>query len=141
MIASPDRILCCTVGGETCGLAVGQVAEILDPVPLQPIPRTPPCFSGMMLIHGVPVPVLDLASYLEIGPGIGAGQVLVVAPDLATLALRVDGVERIEPAAAFVPAPAMVARLTAAGCLAADAGHYLDLPRLVERLAILLAGR
>ena len=142
MFPGSDHVLRCTIRGEACGIALTHVAEIIDPLSVQPIPLIPPFFPGMMLIYGVPVPVLDLAAYLEIGPVAVPGQVLVVAPDIADLALWVDSVERIESAAEMIPpAPAMAARLAAAGCLADGGGQLLDVWRLVECLAAVLARR
>ena len=142
MFPGSDHVLRCTIRGEACGIALTHVAEIIDPLSVQPIPLIPPFFPGMMLIHGVPMPVLDLGAYLKLGPVAAPGQVLVVAPDLADLALWVDSVERIASAAEIItPAPAMVARLVAAGCLADGDGQFLDIRRLVERLAALLARR
>jgi chemotaxis signal transduction protein len=84
-----------SVRGERCALYLGDIAEVMETFTTYPIPKSPPSLLGVMNFHGSPVPVLDLASFLHGSPPSGSGPVLVLDHRMASLALRVDAVERI----------------------------------------------
>ncbi|MRR33288.1 chemotaxis protein CheW [bacterium] len=81
--------------GERCALHLGDIVEVMETFTTYPIPNAPPCFLGVMNFHGSPVPVLDLAAFLHGTPPKGSGPILVLDHRIASLALRVDAVERI----------------------------------------------
>jgi len=83
------------VRGERCAIHLRDIAEVMETFTVFPIPKEPPSLLGVMNFHGSPVPVLDLASFLHGAPPTGSGPVLVLDHGIASLALRVDTVERI----------------------------------------------
>jgi len=83
------------VRGERCALHLGDIVEVMETFTAFPIPKAPPSLLGVMNFHGSPIPVLDLASFLHGSPSAGPGPVLVLDHRIASLALRVDAVERI----------------------------------------------
>ncbi|MEO8904480.1 MAG: chemotaxis protein CheW [Polyangiaceae bacterium] len=56
--------LLCQVGSLVCGLPLEHVIETLRPLPLSPFDGMPPFVSGLSVIRGAPVPVVDLGRLL-----------------------------------------------------------------------------
>lgn len=135
-----NRILSFYLHGERYGIDLAQVAEVVDRPPVQPIPRTPSYFLGMMHIHGAPVPLLDLGAYLDPNRTTAAGQVLTLAPAIASLALLVEGAGRIEPATEVVPSVDEIELFPWVARLADEDVRLLDVERLLEWLTTALAG-
>jgi purine-binding chemotaxis protein CheW len=81
-----------TLGGERYGLPLQEVAEVMEPPRLFPVPRAPVCIKGTMNFHGNLVAVLDLACLFGQGGG-EEGKVLVLDQRIASLALLVDNVD------------------------------------------------
>jgi chemotaxis signal transduction protein len=52
----------------TFGLSVAQVREVLDPLPMLPVPIASPFMLGLVDWRGQPVPVIDLSLRLGLGP-------------------------------------------------------------------------
>lgn len=92
------RFIIFRLGGERYALSLADVAEVMEPCPAYPIPRTPGCLTGMMSFHGSLVAVMDLTEFLGLKPTIPAEKMLVLDRRFASLALLVERVERIVPA-------------------------------------------
>jgi purine-binding chemotaxis protein CheW len=140
MMCAPDRILLCSLQSEQLGIDLLQVAEVLDPCPLHPIPRVPDYFSGVIQVHGLLTAVLDLRRYLGAENPAPGGQLLLVAPDIARLALWVDNADRIVVPAGIASGASAdlfprVARLSSG-----EDVRLLDVPLLVDRVSMALAG-
>ncbi|MEI9985897.1 MAG: chemotaxis protein CheW [Aliidongia sp.] len=56
--------LLCRAGAGLCALPLDQVVEIMRVLPTEPVAAPPPCTSGLSIIRGSPVPVLDLGCLL-----------------------------------------------------------------------------
>ena len=56
--------LLCRAGPHLCALPLEQVAEVMRPLPFEPLAGAPPFVRGVAVIRGGPVPVLDLACLL-----------------------------------------------------------------------------
>lgn len=91
------------LGSETYGVEIGEVAEVLLPRALTPLPRTPAYIRGVLTLRGMVLPVLDLAGRLgvtsEQGGG-GGGRILVLRDGDERLGFWVDrvcGVLRFTP--------------------------------------------
>ena len=56
--------LLCQVGSLVCGLPLEHILETLRPLPLSPFEGMPPFVSGLSIIRGAPVPVVDLGRLL-----------------------------------------------------------------------------
>lgn len=93
--------------GTLYGLELSQVAEVLDPPQMWPIPMAPPCYSGAMNFHGDIVAVMNLPVFLGLTGCSSPGKVVVLHQDVASLAFLVDNVVRIVPEdeVSYSPAP------------------------------------
>lgn len=75
------RYLAFSVGEDGFALPLDAVHSLLRPVPVTPVPFTPPAMLGVIALHGAIVPLLDLARCLGIGES---------APEPGTRFLVVD---------------------------------------------------
>ena len=95
MMDGTNRLLVFTLQGSRYALELRDVAEVLEPPVLFPIPRVPLFFPGIMNFHGNLVTVFDLAQFLNNVPRNPHGKVLVLDTRIANLAVWVDMVENI----------------------------------------------
>lgn len=56
------------VGDVHYAVAISQVAELVTPLPVTPLPHSPPEISGIADHRGVVIPVLDLRAYFALPP-------------------------------------------------------------------------
>jgi purine-binding chemotaxis protein CheW len=91
-----DQLIFFMIAGEIFAIDLKDIAEIIPPQPLFPIPWTPPVFKGAINFHGRLVAILDLAEFMNIGQtGIG-GEIIVLNLKLANLGFCTDQVMNIE---------------------------------------------
>ena len=95
MMDGTNRLLVFTLQGSRYALELRDVAEVLEPPVLFPIPRVPLFFPGIMNFHGNLVTVFDLSQFLNNVPRNPHGKVLVLDTRIANLAVWVDMVENI----------------------------------------------
>lgn len=76
-------------------LYLKQIAEVIDPPRLSPIPLVPACYSGALNFHGDIVAVMNLALFLGLAGSIQPGKIVVLHQEIAALAFLVDSVIRI----------------------------------------------
>ncbi len=50
-----------TVGSRACFLPLSHVLETMRPLPVEPLPGMPSFVTGLAVVRGAPVPVVDLA--------------------------------------------------------------------------------
>jgi purine-binding chemotaxis protein CheW len=62
--AARREVLAFDLGGETYGIGIGDVAEILMPRPITPLPRAPAFVRGVLSLRGTVLPVIDLGRRL-----------------------------------------------------------------------------
>jgi len=60
LLARPGKHLTFLLGGESYGLPVLKVREIIRWVEITPVPQMPPCVKGVINLRGKLVPVMDL---------------------------------------------------------------------------------
>jgi purine-binding chemotaxis protein CheW len=92
-----DRLLLFTIGENRYALDLHDIAEVLTPPSMFPVPWAPPYIKGTMNFHGSLVAVVDLADFLQIGATAPDGTLLVLDRTIASLALWIDRVENIVP--------------------------------------------
>jgi chemotaxis signal transduction protein len=83
---------------ERYAVDLADVAEVLPPVRITPVPGVAAVFAGVIGVHGEIRPVIDLRRLLGMG-GIGNGdraRVILLRRDGREMGLRVDSVEQIE---------------------------------------------
>lgn len=91
------EILAFHVGEEVYGFDIGDVAEILLPRAVTPLPRTPPFVLGVASLRGAVLPVLDLAGRLGMDRGEPgrSSRILVVRDGEEAMGLWVDRVRGV----------------------------------------------
>ena len=89
---SDGRYLIFEVTGQKYALAVEDVAEIMNPPALYPLPKAPAYYRGLMNCHGRPITVLDLATLYKRVPQDKEGKILVLGGKKVNLALLVQRV-------------------------------------------------
>ncbi|MCB9736806.1 MAG: chemotaxis protein CheW [Deltaproteobacteria bacterium] len=100
--------------GRRCALPVGHVVETLRPLPVSPLEGLPAYVSGVSVVRGAPTPVVDLGALLGGPPAPPTRWVIVRATATRALALAVDAVVGLVPAADLGPAAALPPLLASA---------------------------
>jgi purine-binding chemotaxis protein CheW len=95
MTGQNKKLLVFSLQGSLYALYLKQVAEVIDPPHLSPIPLAPACYSGALNFHGNIVAVMNLALFLGLAGNIPPGKVIALHQDVASLAFLVDSVIRI----------------------------------------------
>ena len=97
-----------TIGSRACAIPLSHVAEIMRPLPIEPIARMPDFIRGISLIRGIAVPVVDLTALVS-NCVAGATYQRLVSVKLGDrrVALGVDGVVGVKnlDAAQFAELP------------------------------------
>jgi len=98
---SGSMLLTFRLDGEAFAFPVTKVHEILDPIPVTPVPNAGPFAPGVINVRGVVVPLLDIRHRLLMQPAedTEASRIIVFEADLAggqqKLAFRADSVEQV----------------------------------------------
>jgi chemotaxis signal transduction protein len=85
------------LGSERFGIDLSDVAEVLPPVRVTPVPGAPAVFAGVINVHGEIRPVLDLRRYLGMQP-LQSGDLsraILLRKDGSEMGLQIDSVEQI----------------------------------------------
>lgn len=127
-----QAVLLCQVGLLVCALPLEHVTETMRPLPVEPLSGTAPFISGVAIIRGGPVPVVDLARLLGNGARELSTRLVVVRVGERRAALSVGQVIGVRslPASALGELPPL---LGAAGAEVIAAVGSLD-----ARLLLLL---
>lgn len=67
--AKPGRYLTFKLGGESYGLPVLGVREIIRLCPITPVPRMPDYIKGVINLRGKVIPILDLRAKFQLSTG------------------------------------------------------------------------
>jgi chemotaxis signal transduction protein len=95
MKAQQERFLIVRASDKRFAFPLKDIAEVMETFRTYPIPKAPPEYVGVMNSHGAPVPVLDFGSLLHGRPARQSGTILVIDSRIGSLALLVDGIEKI----------------------------------------------
>jgi purine-binding chemotaxis protein CheW len=96
--ARPVRaVLTFNVGGETYGVDILTIREIIKVREITEVPRTPHFLIGIITVRGMVIPVIDLRLRLKLvsTPPTRAARILVVVPDGDPYGLLVDSVSGV----------------------------------------------
>jgi CheY-like chemotaxis protein len=87
-------VLIVNAGHIEVGLPIDSVRVVLHQLAIRPLPLGPAYLSGMIVLHGEPIPVLDLPRRLGLKHALPPAlrKLVVVQDDAASLAICVDGV-------------------------------------------------
>lgn len=122
------------LGGETYGVDIHQVREIIRVPLITRVPRSPEFVEGVINLRGNVIPVLDLRKRFNLGVGEKTDQrrIIVVELEERTIGMIVDAVSevlRIDETLIDDPSPYIVSVNT----------HYIEgIAKLEEELVILL---
>lgn len=65
MTSAPrERALLCRARGRSCALRIEHLVETMRPLPVEAFPGVRPFVTGLSIVRGVPVPVIDLGALL-----------------------------------------------------------------------------
>ena len=108
--ADPLVELCAVrVGGEEYVVDLRRVREVVNPLPVRPVPRAPAAIEGVIDLRGEVIPVVDVRRRfgLEADPASRKAKMVVVRIEGRLLALLVDAVLEVMriPRSAIRPAP------------------------------------
>jgi chemotaxis signal transduction protein len=122
------------VGPQRLAIPADRTRHVADPRPITATPATSGAIVGVAAVLGQVVAAVDLAALLRVTAAVPPRQrhVVLLDEDLDSLALLVDGVERLEVVAGAAAAPD-----DALGELTSDAGEGLRLLHLDALLAAL----
>jgi chemotaxis signal transduction protein len=95
------QVMVLEIGDERYGIELADVAEVLPPIQVTPVPGAPPFFSGVVNVHGEIRPVADLKHLLGIKTaGYGnLARVILLRKQGREMGLIVDRVEQIRSVA------------------------------------------
>jgi purine-binding chemotaxis protein CheW len=130
------RLCTFTVGDELFAIDIMRIREIVRPLPVTPVPKSPFAMVGVVDLRGAVLPVFDLRLRFEHGPRDAAvlarARYLIVSLDGRQLGLYVDEVRDV------VEVRRQDLRV-GPGVLAGEAARYfVGLCPVGERLALLL---
>lgn len=92
------RLLLCEVGTRACGLSLEHVVETMRPLPLEPLATAPAFVSGLSIVRGEPIPVLDLRRLLgSAREPASARRMVVLRLEARRAGLLVDGIQGVRP--------------------------------------------
>ncbi len=96
-----ETILILRLSGEAFGLSVSMVHEIMDPIPVTPVPRAPAFAPALINVRGAVVPLVDIRTRLRMRPSPQTQSARIVVVDAPVedgtirLAILADAVEEV----------------------------------------------
>ena len=138
--ARAGKYLTFVLGGESYGIGILQVREIIRPTAITPVPRMPPHFRGVINLRGKIIPVLDLRAKFGLAVTAGHDRACIVVVQVRTTesagaptGLLVDTVDEVIQLSDkdIEPPPDFGRRL--------DARHLLGIAKVGTGVKILLA--
>ena len=137
--ARPGKYLTFVLGGESYGIGILQVREILRPPAITPVPHVPPHIRGVINLRGKIVPVLDLRAKFGLAASSRSDRSCIIVVQIKTAesagaltGLLVDAVDEVINLAEkdIAPPPDFGRRL--------DARHVLGIAKVGPAVKILL---
>jgi purine-binding chemotaxis protein CheW len=101
-VAQRGSYLICRVGACLCGLPLEHVVETMRPLPLDPLAGAPAFVSGVSLIRGRPVPIVDAGLLLGVEQA-SPSRLISIKAGGGVVALAVEGVLGVR----FIPDDAL----------------------------------
>ncbi len=96
-----ETMLILRLSGEAFGLSVSMVHEIMDPIPVTPVPRAPAFAPALINVRGAVVPLVDIRTRLRMVPSRKTASARIVVLDAPAedgtirLAILADAVEEV----------------------------------------------
>jgi len=116
--STPEMVLIFRLSGDTFALPVGTVHEILDPMPVTPVPNAPAFAPALINVRGAIAPLIDIRQRLQMPAALAEPQARLIVLELPVngaqtrLAMMADAVEQVieTDLAAIEPLPELGAR-------------------------------
>ncbi|MBE3573327.1 MAG: chemotaxis protein CheW [Moorella humiferrea] len=132
--AAEVQLVVFQLAGETYGVDINYVQEIIRMQNITPIPRTPAFIEGVINLRGRIIPVIDLHKrfHLPQGEVTNNTRIMVVEMGRVTVGMIVDSVSEVLrlPVASIEPPPSMISGI--------DVAYLKGVGKWNERLIILL---
>lgn len=96
-VEQEEQLVAFRLAGETYGVPISLVQEIIRSCEITAIPRTPEYVRGVVNLRGKIVPVIDLRRRLGLPPAdeTAATRIVVVEVETGTVGMIVDGVSEV----------------------------------------------
>ena len=132
---SVNDILAFRAGGERFAVPLDRVREAARPRRITPLPGAPACWSGVALVRGEALGIVDVAAAVGLPPSPPRPLPLVVVLHGCSHALLVDSIDGVEPFPAGKVAPPPPGRGALRGVVAEEGGFLslLDVDRFGAR--------
>lgn len=131
--AHDEQLVVFLVGGESYGVAIADVQEIIRTPAITAVPRAPEHVAGVINLRGRVIPVIDLRKRFRLPPADAGrdGRVVVINVSGEIVGATVDSVSEVlrVPAEAIVPP---------APTLGGSGAHIRGIAQFDERLIVLL---
>ena len=136
-----EQLVAFRLAGETYGIPIMLVHEIIRPCEITRIPRSPEYVRGVVNLRGKIVPVIDLRRRLALPDAVetGSTRIVVVEVEQGIVGMIVDGVSQVIrlPAAQIEPPSDLVADVETelvigVGKLGDDLVILLDIPKTLH---------
>jgi purine-binding chemotaxis protein CheW len=100
--SAESTLLVFGLAGEAFALPVNSIHEVIDPLPVTPVPNAPPHAPGLINVRGIVTPVVDVRLRLRIPPvgtASGSGRIIVIQLPvegiITRVAIRADSVDEV----------------------------------------------
>lgn len=127
----------CRIGNQLCALPLSNVVETMRPLPVRPLPGMPAFISGLSLVRGLPLPVVNAAALIGQGGEaaarfvtlqVGARQVVLAVQEVVGIrAMAADPLHDMPPLLGGAPTDIV----SAIGSLDTEFLWLLDAARMV----------
>lgn len=121
-----SRVLAFRAGGERFAVPLERVREAARPRRITPLPGAPPSWSGVALVRGEALGIVDVAAAVGLPPSTARTSPLVVVLHGCDHAILVDAIDGVEALPAETVAPPPPGRGAVRGVVA-EAGGFLSL--------------
>ncbi len=136
-----NRLIVFSLQESKYALYLRNVAEVVEPPRIFPMPHAPLFFPGIMNFHGNLVSLLDLGHFLTDTPRNPQGKIMVLDTGMANLALWVDTVENVGSADVVLEEYESSEPLVEKVLVMAEGEvKMLSVERLLEQLEQILSG-
>lgn len=131
-MSGAPRVLSFRAGGERFAVPLERVREAARPRSVTPLPGAPPSWSGVALIRGEALGVVDVAAAVGLAPSKARPAPLVVVLHGCDHAILVDAIDGVETLPAERVAPPPPGRGAVSGVVAEKDGFLslLDVDKL-----------
>lgn len=127
------KVLVFHIGADRYALPLAAVARVLPVAGLTQVPQAPACVAGLLDLHGVPVPVIDLSTLAGMPPAQIRFDTRIILVDYAvagrteTLGLQAESVAGVESVDAAALRASGIDGAPFLGRVSAGAGGLLQL--------------